>query len=268
MKYIDLEKLRLLRLAISALAMWGLVTTTTHAQDDLEGSFGDNERDFASFKSVRAMNPRLGDVVVVDSVSNKEPVAATFSWTDATGRRFRFAGSMPPAQKKRMQIIPKTLTQKWNTFRRVEEVTYSVEWVKDKKERDRSKGPMGSWVAVGKGRDIIKQDAKLYGLLIDGEEKKGKTLLECSSVARKKDDGSYVYIYTVINSSGSPLDFEWAGFSQKLAPGKTFEKKIESKKLAKERSGAAKIKLYRDDPTKVPPVEYIITSPCWETPQE
>jgi hypothetical protein len=214
------------------------------------------------------MNPRLGDVVVVDSVSNKEPVAATFSWTDQEGKRFRFAGSMLPAPKKGMQIIPKTLTQKWNTFRRVEENTYSVEWIKDTKERDRSKGPMECWVAVGKGRDVIKQDAKLYGLLIDGEENKGKTMLKCSSIARKKDDGSYVYIYSVINSSGSPLHFEWAGFSQKLAPGKSFEKTIESKKLAKERSGAAKIKLFRDDPTKVPPAEYILTSPYWETPQE
>src|SRR4051794_33793903 len=105
------------------------------------------------------------------------------------------------------------------------------------KGKEEAKGAATRWVAVGEGRNVIKQDAKLYGLLIDGEEKKGKTLLECSSIARKKDDGSYVYAYKVINSSGSPLHFEWAGFSQKLAPGKSFEKTIEAKKLTKERSG-------------------------------
>jgi hypothetical protein len=268
MKYTGLAKRFPLLLAVSVFTMWGLVTSIiTQAQDELGGGFKENDNEQVSFQSVRAVNARSGEVVVVDSVRNKEPDAATFSWADAAGR-FTFAGWLPPAQKKGKQTIPKTLTQKWNTFRRVDEGDARVEWVSENKGRSGvTRGPTSHWVAVGGGRDV-KQEAKLYGLLIDGEENKGKTLFECSSVVRKKADDSYRYTYTVVNSSRLPLHFEWAGFSQKLAPGKSFEKTIESKKLTKERSGAAKAKFHRGDPTKVPPIEYIITSPYWEIPQE
>jgi hypothetical protein len=109
----------------------------------------------------------LAERVISDRVSNHNlNDAFLFRWT-AEGRLF--AGILPPAARMGNEVIPRTLTQKWNTFRSVEEGNGQIEL--KAKLGGVSEITAQRWLAAKAEPRRAAPGGKLYAMLIESEGK-------------------------------------------------------------------------------------------------
>ena len=200
---------------------------------------------------------RPSETHITDQVMNYETDSGFPFQRNINPKTTVFAGKVPSAVEVNGKVVPAILSQQWNTFRSVKSQVGQV-FLNPDNPKVRSSGFTCLIYRAGTNPGKAVKGAELYGKLILGDEK-GKALLTASSTIQD-DAGSFAYKYIVSNLTNVPVEFEWAGFKEKLEPGKSFSRTLKSAKLTAEVSETAAIS-FKDGS------RFTITANVWQRPE-
>ncbi len=212
---------------------------------------------YEALSTVTRLKGQPSETRVIDQVLNHQTDLAPLFLRNTDPRTMVFAGKIPSAVKENGKIVPAIVSQQWNTFRPVKsQVGHVVVNPGDPNVRATGFTCLIHRPDFNTGRAF--KETTLHSKLIAGDEK-GKVLMTFTSVIEDVGSGSFEYKYTATNSSDSPVEFEWAGFKEKLEPGKLFRRTFKSGGLTAEVSETAAIS-FKDGS------RFTITANVWQRP--